>query len=310
MSHTPLLHFIQENVLVLSESTSSYIAARAMSERRVGSAVVYDEEGNVSGILTDRDIACQLVARNLPNNTPIAEVMTPAGLTVTEEDSLETVIHCMAAYGIRRIPVAKITSAKKKHCVGIVCLDDLIAAQVISPRDLANIVRSQVRRRTRPLSLDTEERKEQTLGRFFNTVKNYTGLSRDYSETVARVLLFALVRRLPYTAAAHFITQLPSLLHDDLYGQPAGPNAEITPEQLVDDVRGLLQCNSSQAVEIIASCWQGISAFLKVDPSKAAALRSLPHGWKSLLTNNEAQDPSSLPVVPLESLTTYHPYLF
>src|SRR3989344_3872325 len=123
--------FIHGGMLVLEETTTANVAARAMEERKVGS-VVCMKEGKVTGILTDRDLATQIVAFRLSVDTPISEVMTPEIQCVNEYASLADVVNIMETYGVRRVPVVQKINHNREKCVGMVTLDDLLISQAIS----------------------------------------------------------------------------------------------------------------------------------------------------------------------------------
>lgn len=285
--------FIQDKVLVLDSTTPSNVAARAMAERRVGSVVIIDKHNNTVGLVTDRDLVCNLLAFDLPADTPISEFMTENVRTITESATVEQVLEIMMAFGVRRIPVVRKLANGSERCVGIVCLDDLIAAQAVDSAVLSNIVRSQVKRRAHASprnQVRSEDRREQKLGRFFNEVVKYTGLSRDYAESLSRMILNAIVRRVPYTAAANFISQLPALLQDELFALPAGPDDSITAELVHGDVRLLFRCTDDQAKELIAEFWMALANFLNVKENSVPVLRQLSMPWKRLLTGADIEE--------------------
>jgi len=66
-------------------------AAQRMSAAPASSVVVERGDGTV-GILTDRDLACEVFAEGLPGQTPLAEVMTDQPVCVEEGSSLDEVI--------------------------------------------------------------------------------------------------------------------------------------------------------------------------------------------------------------------------
>ncbi|MBS7247827.1 MAG: CBS domain-containing protein [Candidatus Jordarchaeales archaeon] len=65
--------------------------ARKMVEEEVGSVLVQDEEGNVVGLITDRQIFQFVAEGGNPADTIAEEIMTSPVYTVDKEDTLEEV---------------------------------------------------------------------------------------------------------------------------------------------------------------------------------------------------------------------------
>jgi len=94
-------------------------AARLMRETDAGNVVVLDN-GQVSGIVTDRDIVIRLVAEDKPYDTPVREVCSTDPQTLGPDSSIEQAIQIMRTHAIRRIPVVE-----NGRAVGILSIGDL-----------------------------------------------------------------------------------------------------------------------------------------------------------------------------------------
>jgi CBS domain-containing protein len=80
--------------------------------------------GQLSGLLTDRDIAVRAVAEGLdPNSTTAGEICTSNTITLDSSSSIGDAIKAMRDANIRRVPVLENGSP-----VGIVSLGDLAQA--------------------------------------------------------------------------------------------------------------------------------------------------------------------------------------
>jgi CBS domain-containing protein len=115
-------------------------AARLMREHHVGSLVVV-EEGDAGkspiGMLTDRDIAIAVVARDLdPRTLAVSEVMTTEVVSVRDDDSVLDALALMRRRGVRRVPVV----TRAGLLVGIVTLDDLLRIVVAQLDDLVGAI--------------------------------------------------------------------------------------------------------------------------------------------------------------------------
>lgn len=95
-------------------------AAQMMIECDAGILPV-GEDDRLVGMITDRDIALRAVARNLPPDTPVREVMSKEVLYCFEDEDIKKVADNMGEQQIRRLPVVN----RDKRLVGIISLGDL-----------------------------------------------------------------------------------------------------------------------------------------------------------------------------------------
>jgi CBS domain-containing protein len=94
--------------------------ARVMRDNDIGDVVV-NEGGQVTGILTDRDIVVRAVAEGRDaDSTSLGDVCTTGIQTIEPEASVDDALRMMRENDIRRLPVVKDGSP-----VGIVSLGDL-----------------------------------------------------------------------------------------------------------------------------------------------------------------------------------------
>lgn len=99
-------------------------AALAMNAERIGSLVVVDE-GQVIGIVTERDILTRVVASERPPAaTPIVEIMTSPILTCTPATTLDELRTTMRERRIRHVPVMD-----GERLAGLVSIGDVTIAE-------------------------------------------------------------------------------------------------------------------------------------------------------------------------------------
>jgi len=106
----------------LSLSTENTVrdAARYMRELNVGAIVVH-RQGEVCGIVTDRDIVVRCLARDGNcDETPLREICSRELVALHPDDDVDYAVRLMRDKAIRRIPVVKNGKA-----VGILSLGDL-----------------------------------------------------------------------------------------------------------------------------------------------------------------------------------------
>jgi CBS domain-containing protein len=95
-------------------------AARIMDEAAVG-AIIVEKDGQLCGILTDRDIVVRCVAKGSnPDDMTAGAVCSEHLATLSVRDTVDNAIALMAKKAIRRIPVVD-----NGRAVGIVSLGDL-----------------------------------------------------------------------------------------------------------------------------------------------------------------------------------------
>lgn len=256
--------YINRRVVVLSQHLPAKVAARALHERGVGSAIVTDRHGHMVGIVTDRDLSSQVLGFELPSDTPISEIMTTDIVKTCKTATISDVAKIMEVNGVRRIPIIEKTENGREKCLGIVTLDDLIASQAVEPDLLSRIVRTQIFRQVRRVrsSNKDEDHRDQTLSRFNKIMADQMDVPKATAERVAFHILKEIVKRLSATEAAHFIAQLPSLLHEDLLSLPAGPNPNIDEETVIKDLMTGFQLDRHEAIDLTESFWQGLEKAL------------------------------------------------
>src|SRR5215472_10542103 len=99
-------------------------AARYMMEHSVGAVPVL-RDGNLTGIISERDIMNRVVAvGRTPGTTTVSEVMTANPRAVAADESIEECLFIMREFGFRHLPI--VDSKKLK---GLVSLRDVLMHQ-------------------------------------------------------------------------------------------------------------------------------------------------------------------------------------
>jgi CBS domain-containing protein len=98
-------------------------AARLMASQDVGSLPVVDD-GQLVGMVTDRDLALQVLAKDLdPHKTVVASVCSENPVVVGPDDTLDEALQRMAREQVRRLPVVE-----DRRLVGILAQADVSRA--------------------------------------------------------------------------------------------------------------------------------------------------------------------------------------
>lgn len=263
--------FIQRRIVMLPEDESARNAAKAMRDNSVGCILVGDENGELCGVVTDRDFAVRLAANYENTAVPISKLMTPNPVTADEGCSLSDVAELMERFAVRRVPIVR-EQGKQRRCIGIVTLDDLIASKSFDSGQLSRIVQRQIGRRVIPefqvqrgprAAQRSEAHSEQTLSTFYRTLAIEVGLGEELVPQLSFIVLGSIVRRIPYTGAAHLIAQLPLKMHDELLQLSAGPDRTVTADTMIADVSTQLNLDRDQARSVIADTLGAISRMIE-----------------------------------------------
>ncbi len=115
-------------------------AAKLMRHHHVGDVVVVEERDNKYfpvGILTDRDLVVEILAKEVaPETLLVGDVMTFDLIVAKEDESLPEAIKRMRDKGIRRMPVVTNDGA----LAGIITMDDLLDLLAEQLADLVAMV--------------------------------------------------------------------------------------------------------------------------------------------------------------------------
>jgi predicted transcriptional regulator len=117
-------------------------AAQLMREKHIGYLVVVetDAEGGFPrpvGVLTDRDIVIGVLAPEVdPKAVTVGDIMTRKPIAVGEFDSVETALHTMRQFGVRRLPVVN----DRGGLVGVLSADDVLKVIADDTEDLLAVI--------------------------------------------------------------------------------------------------------------------------------------------------------------------------
>ena len=90
-----------------ADDSTAADAARQMADDGIGAVPVCSAEGRLTGVITDRDLAVQVVAAGRdPQTTRISELLDGSEVvTIGADDSVEEAIRTMKDHAVRRLPV-------------------------------------------------------------------------------------------------------------------------------------------------------------------------------------------------------------
>ena len=127
------------DVVTCPRGASAVEVARLMREHHVGDVVVVEAgEGRAVpvGIVTDRDIVIEVVARGVdPESLTAGDMLVGPLVTVFESDDVHDAVWQLRRHAIRRLPVVD----DARHLVGIVTVDQLAGFLASQVNELARI---------------------------------------------------------------------------------------------------------------------------------------------------------------------------
>jgi len=120
-----LRELVKDRRLYAVESTRTVLeAARYMMEHNVGAVPVL-RDGDLAGILSERDIMNRVVAvGRTPGTTAVSEVMSVNPRAVPADESIEECFFIMREFGFRHLPIVD-----GKELKGVVSLRDVLMHQ-------------------------------------------------------------------------------------------------------------------------------------------------------------------------------------
>nr|WP_232223969.1 CBS domain-containing protein [Anoxybacillus tepidamans] len=107
------------NVATISPNQTVQEAAQLMSQKNIGALPVV-ENGQVRGMITDRDITLRTTAEGKNASVPVSQIMSTNIVTGTPNMSVQEAANVMAQHQIRRLPIVENNQLR-----GIVALGDI-----------------------------------------------------------------------------------------------------------------------------------------------------------------------------------------
>lgn len=127
-------------IMGVSPDRSLQEAAAILTEKRVGALVVLDSDGNLEGILSERDIV-RLCAQTgaAAMQSKVADAMTKDVLTAAPKDKVDNALARMTDRRIRHLPVLE-----GEKLVGVVSIGDLVKAKIDEALQEADAMRAYI----------------------------------------------------------------------------------------------------------------------------------------------------------------------
>lgn len=136
----PIGELCSREVVFVTRGESIRAAAQIMRQHHVGDVVVVEEKPTQRepvGIVTDRDIVIEVIAKDLDlDSVTVGDIMSFNLVTARETDGIYETIQFMRTKGVRRLPVVN----SKGGLVGILTVDDIIGLLSEEMTELAKLI--------------------------------------------------------------------------------------------------------------------------------------------------------------------------
>ena len=123
-SKVPVREIMRTNPKTIDYHATVAHAARKMCSKDPSGSCIVLRDGVAVGIVTEQDINCKVVARDLrPSEVHVSEIMTSPLITIGTDKTVEDAAHLMIRNRVRRLPIIN----DKGVVIGIVSVRDIVA---------------------------------------------------------------------------------------------------------------------------------------------------------------------------------------
>ncbi|MGB0292915.1 MAG: CBS domain-containing protein [Luteolibacter sp.] len=109
-------------------NTTVYDAVGQMGKHDIGALIILDEEGNLYGVLSERDYSRKVVLQGRTSrDTLVSEIVDVPVTTVTSKDTINHCMKVMSDKHIRHLPVMD-----ENKLIGIISMGDIVRWVMVS----------------------------------------------------------------------------------------------------------------------------------------------------------------------------------
>ena len=128
------------DVFAISPEDTVRAAAQALDEKGVGAMVVLDPGGEVVGVVSERDIACEVARHGAASlESRVVDCMSRDVVTASPTDTVDHLMNLMTDRRIRHLPVID-----EGKLVGVVSIGDVVKRKVHEAEADADALRTYI----------------------------------------------------------------------------------------------------------------------------------------------------------------------
>jgi CBS domain-containing protein len=137
MKVTEILRRKGADVITIWPGASLQSAVERMASRNIGALVVVDDDGKITGMVSERDVVLALAAsaERAPEQS-VTDVMSRRLLTCSPDDTLAELMAVMTEHRVRHLPVVD-----HGQLLGLVSIGDLVKARLGELEFESNVLR-------------------------------------------------------------------------------------------------------------------------------------------------------------------------
>lgn len=129
-----------DNIISIPAECSVAEAVKVLCDNKIGAAVVLDKEGNLAGILSERDLCRGLGAEGASLlDQPATSLMTAEVMTCTPDDTVDAIMRTMTEGRFRHMPVMK-----NGQLCGVISIGDVVKSRIDDLEHEANAMRQYI----------------------------------------------------------------------------------------------------------------------------------------------------------------------
>jgi CBS domain-containing protein len=117
---------MSRKLIKINADSNALQVAKKMSENKVSSVILTNNQDKIEGIVTERDLVRNICANDaLPSQTPIISILTRllSIITIDKDSTVEEAAYMMLKNGVRHLAVAE--DENTKNIIGIITTTDL-----------------------------------------------------------------------------------------------------------------------------------------------------------------------------------------
>ena len=140
MKLAELLHDKSHEMYKINQSACIADAATSLTEHKIGALLVEDDDGNIVGILSERDIVGGMGPHGADlHDVAVAELMTPDPIHCSPSDTVIEAMAMMTDRRIRHLPVFD-----GDDLVGFISIGDLVKCRITEVQAEAEAMRQYI----------------------------------------------------------------------------------------------------------------------------------------------------------------------
>jgi CBS domain-containing protein len=112
------------NVITIGPDKSIKEAIALMDAQNIGALIVLDEDQQLVGIISERDIIRAFVRREDVLSLPVSQLMTTKVITGVPQDDIHSISNLMTEHRVRHLPILS-----NGQLVGIISIGDVVKRQ-------------------------------------------------------------------------------------------------------------------------------------------------------------------------------------